>query len=95
MSEFGITIRKGVTYATCFWVVYKLLNALWSVGSPINEEQARAAQDEYVRQQKKAAILMTESEKQFKRMDALITMQEENARRFDGVLTQMEKSFKK
>jgi hypothetical protein len=95
MNELKSYLKKGLTYALCFWVVYKLLNALWYAGSSSQEDQAKTAQDEYVRQQKKAAELMTESERQFNRMDALMTKQEENARRFDAVITQMEKAFQK
>jgi K+/H+ antiporter YhaU regulatory subunit KhtT len=94
MNEFGIAIKKGLIYALCFWVVYKVLNALWSVGTPSSDENMRTAQDEYVRQQKKTSELIIESERQHKRMEAVISLQDENARHFKSVLTQMEKSFK-
>ena len=95
MNELKSNLKKGLTYALCFWIVYKLLNALWYAGSSSQEAQTKIAQDEYARQQQKSAELMTKTEKQFKRMDALITKQEENARRFDAVMTQMEKTFQK
>lgn len=92
MSEVRTNVKKGLTYAVCFWIVYKLLNSIWYIGSSTQDDQAKTSQDAYSAQLKRSSEMMSESERQIKRMDALMTKQEENARRFDALITQMEKT---